>query len=121
MKCILNLVRLHYVQLSALILAAITILSLWPLATLPKVPGGDKIHHYIAYAALMLPVGLRRPNHWPWIVLFFFGWSGCIELIQPYVHRYGEWGDLAANGAGLMTGLIIALLFVRLYRFDDCN
>lgn len=121
MKYILNLVYQHWLPVCALLLATITMLSLWPVESLPEVPGNDKIHHYIAYAALMFPLGLRRPDRWPWIGLCFFAWSGSIELIQPYVHRYGEWADLAANGAGLMSGLMIALLFARLYRLEDCN
>ncbi len=39
---------------------------------------------------------------------FFFCWSGAIELIQPYVNRFGEWLDLAANTGGLISGFIIA-------------
>ena len=33
---------------------------------------------------------------------------GAIELIQPYVNRYGEWLDLGANGLGLVVGILIA-------------
>ena len=35
-------------------------------------------------------------------------YSGIIELIQPYVNRYGEWLDLGANGLGLIGGVLIA-------------
>jgi len=118
MKRILNLIRLRWLPLSALLLTAITMLSLWPQAALPDVPGGDKVHHYIAYAALIFPAALCKPDKWLWIGLLFFGWSGAIELVQPYVQRYGEWADLAANGAGLISGLIIARLLDYLYRVE---
>jgi len=82
---------------------------------LPAVPGSDKTHHFIAYAALMLPTALRMPKHWLLIGLFFIIWSGAIELIQPYVNRYGEWLDLLANVAGLLSGLIIARLIHSMF------
>ncbi|MDQ6971067.1 MAG: hypothetical protein Q9M30_00310 [Mariprofundaceae bacterium] len=103
-------IRQYWLPLSALILGLITTLSLWPIDELPAVPGGDKLHHYIAYAALMFPAALRRPRHWLWVALFFLTWSGAIELIQPYVNRYGEWLDLAANAGGLASGLLLAMV-----------
>jgi len=114
MKRILDIVRGHWLLLSALLLAVITTLSLLPLPALPEVPGNDKIHHYLAYASLMLPLALRRPTGWLLIGLLFLAWSGVIELIQPYVNRYGEWADLAANAAGLFTGMVIARLLDRM-------
>lgn len=107
----LELIRQRWLLFCTLLLALITTLSLWPVDKLPEMPGSDKIHHYIAYASLMLPLALRRPKGWLWIGLLFFAWSGAIELIQPYMNRYAEWGDLAANGAGLLSGLLIAGLF----------
>jgi len=77
------------------------------------VPGNDKLHHYIAYTALILPAALRRPKKWLWIALFFLAWSGAIELIQPYVNRNGEWLDLGANAIGLTSGLLLAGIIRR--------
>jgi hypothetical protein len=37
-------------------------------------------------------------------------WSGAIELLQPFVNRYGEFQDLAANIIGLVCGLLAAKL-----------
>ena len=65
----------------------------------------------------MLPAALRQPKHWLLIGLFFIAWSGALELIQPYVNRYGEWLDLLANAAGVGCGIIVASIlrfFVRL-------
>jgi len=103
-----GIIAMYWRGLSILILMLITTLSLWPLEHLPVVPGGDKWHHAIAYAALMFPAALRRPRLWPLIGLFFLLWSGAIELIQPYVNRYGEWGDMAANASGLLIGFLLA-------------
>jgi len=118
MKQLLEMIQRHWLVVTALLLVAITGLSLSPLSKLPDVPGNDKLHHYIAYTALMLPVALSRPAGWKWMVLLFFCWSGAIELIQPYVNRYGEWGDLAANVTGLVTGLLIARLLIYYYRIE---
>lgn len=101
-------IQKRWLPLSLAVLALITTLSLWPMAQLPAVPGSDKLHHFIAYASLMFPAALRRPPRWPLIGLFYLAWSGAIELIQPYVNRYGEWGDLAANAIGLGCGVLLA-------------
>ncbi|MCI5208642.1 MAG: VanZ family protein, partial [Candidatus Electrothrix sp. ATG2] len=55
----------------------------------------------------------RRPRWWQLIVLLFIAFSGLIELVQPFVNRYGEWLDMAANSTGLLCGLLIAELLRR--------
>lgn len=103
-------IKKQWIILTLFTLIAITALSLWPLDTLPAFPGSDKTHHFIAYALLVFPTALRKPPHWKLIALFFIAYSGVIELIQPYVNRYGEWLDLAANAGGILCGLLIAQL-----------
>ncbi|WP_071592957.1 VanZ family protein [Pleurocapsa sp. PCC 7319] len=110
---LLTIIRRFWISITLFILSFITIMSLWPLEQLPPVPGNDKTHHLIAYAVLMFPTALRKPNYWPAIALFFICWSGGIELLQPYVNRYGEFHDLVANA----TGLICGLLMVKLIRW----
>jgi VanZ family protein len=114
MITILSFIRRYWISLTLFILTLITFLSLRPLEKLPLVPGGDKLHHFIAYAALMFPTALKKPNSWVIIFLFFIGWSGVIELIQPYVNRYGEFRDLAANVGGLICGLLLVQLVKRI-------
>jgi VanZ family protein len=92
----------------------IAVLSLWPLATLPKVPGSDKTHHFIAYASLMIPVALFKRERIIFYYLGFLAFSGAIELLQPYVNRYCDWKDLLANGLGLLCGWVIAISFKRI-------
>jgi VanZ family protein len=112
---LMTFIRSHWIVITLITLAAITALSLWPLEKLPSVPGSDKIHHLIAYAALMFPTVLRKPNYWPLIGLIFISWSGAIELLQPYVNRYGEWPDMTANTIGLVCGLLAAQLINRFF------
>ena len=108
MTSLIRFVYRYWIVITLFLLFIITFLSLSPQSSLPDVPGTDKTHHFIVYSALMFGVALRKPKHWLLIALFFSCWSGGIELIQPYVNRYGEWLDLAANVGGLMCGAILA-------------
>lgn len=116
MKIITTLIKQYWLIITVFLLTTIAILSLWPAGYLPEVPGSDKTHHFISYGALMLPVALRKPKYWLWIALGFASFSGVIEIIQPYVNRYGEWLDMAANVAGLACGVLIARVIEYLAR-----
>ncbi|MCW8864239.1 MAG: VanZ family protein [Colwellia sp.] len=102
------LIEKHWLHITLMLLVSIATLSLWPAAYLPEAPGTDKSHHFIAYAALMLPTALKQPKYYFAITISFLAFSGAIELIQPYVNRYGEWLDMAANTLGLLCGWILA-------------
>lgn len=106
----MKLIEKFWWQLSLLIMISITAFSLWPADSLPQVPGTDKTHHFIAYALLVLPTALKQPKYWRVIALAFIAFSGLIELIQPYVNRYGEWLDLLANTVGIGCGIVLGML-----------
>lgn len=108
MKPLLNFVQSHWLLSTIAIILPITVLSLYPADSLPSVPGTDKTHHFIAYGALAFPIALARPEKWLLFIVGMFSYSGVIELIQPYVNRYGEWLDLGANGLGLVVGILLA-------------
>ena len=122
MITLLTFIRTYWIAFTLITLAAITILSLRPpLEALPDVPGGDKLHHFIAYAALMFPTALRKPNYWKFIGLSFIAFSGAIELLQPYFNRHGEWSDMAANTLGLVCGLLVVELIIYFFPVNlDC-
>jgi len=107
---LLIFIKTNWILFTLFTLVVITTLSLWPLEKLPSIPGTDKTHHLIAYAALMFPTALHKPNKWITFGILYIAYSGVIELVQPYVNRYGEWLDMAANTLGVACGLIIALL-----------
>jgi hypothetical protein len=111
MNLITNFIKQFWQGITLVILILITVTSLYPVEYLPKVPGSDKTHHFVAYCALMLPVALRRPKYWLAYALLFIICSGLIELIQPHVNRYGEWLDLAANAGGVLLAIIITQTF----------
>lgn len=102
--------------LSLLIALAISLLSLTPLEELPEVPGGDKLHHFIAYGALAFPTAFIRSRYLVGLTLLYLILGGGIELIQPYVNRYGEWLDFAANAVGTALGTAGGLLVSSLLR-----
>ena len=116
MMNVLPLIEKHWFILTVCLLLIITRLSLWPLDSFPSAPGSDKAHHLIAYAALVFPVALRKPNQWTLFVLFFLGYSGLIEVIQPYVNRHGEWLDMLANAAGVLCGIVLATVIRTLRK-----
>lgn len=109
------LIQKYWLHITLILLSSIATLSLWPAAHLPNVPGTDKTHHFIAYAALMLPTALRQPKHWLIITFAFLAFSGAIEIIQPYVNRYGEWLDMAANAFGLICGFLFAKIIMFIF------
>ena len=121
MKRVVDEIKKRWKALTFLILTAITILSLLPVSALPPAPGTDKTHHFIAYAMLILPAALRKPANWILLGVFFILYSGAIELIQPFVNRYGEWLDLLANSMGVLSGMIIAWLINSIISAKQAN
>lgn len=103
----------YWLVLTVLLLSAITFLSLQTSGKLPTVPGSDKTHHFIAYAVLTLPTALRKPRYWWLLALFFIGYSGVIEVLQPLFNRYAEGLDWAANAIGVLMGTIIGFQLRR--------
>lgn len=110
MQRLLAFIATNWVWFTLTLLVVFTALSLTPLPKLPEVPGSDKAHHLIAYAMLIFPAALASYKHLKWLLLFLVLWSGLIELIQPFVNRYGEWLDLLANSVGLLIGVLLGLL-----------
>ncbi len=113
---VLVLVRRFAVVLSVLLALVIGWLSLAPLTALPAAPGGDKLAHLIAYAALAFPMSLRETRQFMPFLAVFIAYGGAIELVQPLVNRYGEWSDFAVNGLGCVLGLLAARLARHLFR-----
>ena len=97
-----------------LIFIIITFLSLYPLQEQPSIPGSDKIYHLIAYSALAIGVGLRRPSNYVLIIIFFSFYSGLIEIIQPYVNRFREIEDFLFNNLGIFIGLTLGIFINKI-------
>jgi len=112
---LIALIKNNWLALTLVSVVTVTISSLWPVDQLPQVPGTDKLHHVIAYAMVMFPIALRRPERWVWFGLLVVAYSGGIELVQPYMNRYAEWLDLLANSAGVVSAVVIAELINRVF------
>ncbi len=97
---------------SAAVLLTLVFASVIALGTLSPpgdgdpLPIGDKPLHMIAFAVLVLPLGWVRPRWFIPLGLVALAYGGLIEVLQPYVGRYGEWPDLLADGVGVVLGLI---------------
>ena len=99
-------------------LLAIGYLSLTPLAELPEIPGNDKFHHLVAYAMLAFLATLPRRTATALVaaLLAVIAYGGLIEVLQPYVNRYGEFNDFLANAAGAILGGLLAHGVMRRFR-----
>jgi VanZ family protein len=101
-----NLPRIA-LALTMLVAAAIAVGTLTPHDAMPAPPPGtDKLHHFLAFAALVFPATAARPRIALWLVPVAIAYGGAIELIQPSVGRSAEWADFMANGLGASTGAL---------------
>ena len=107
---VLKLIQQRWKQLTIFLLILIAFLSLYPLPKLPELTGTDKTHHLVAYFLLALPSGLKKPNKWILFIYLFIIFGGVIEMIQPYVNRYGEWLDFFANTIGVISGFFVGVI-----------
>lgn len=95
--------------------ALIGYLTLAPIQN-PGVPGTDKSHHFIAFAALACPLSLARPRIAPWAILAAAAYGGAIELIQPLVGRDKELLDFISDAVGAVLGGAIGVGLAWLRR-----
>lgn len=106
MATILRIIDRFWPVLTVVALLAVATLSLIPLeAPLPKAVSSDKLHHFVAYGIVALPVALARPRLWFLYVLGFAVWAAAIELVQPLVNRHCSAADMAANIGGLFLAI----------------
>lgn len=85
--------------------AVVAMLTLAPVSA-GDVPGSDKIHHFLAFAALAFPIPFARPRFALPVVLSVIAYGGLIELIQPFVDRSAEWADFLADATGAFIGAL---------------
>lgn len=85
--------------------------SLSPDPLVPIETLSDKAGHFIAYFSLaLLGSGITTPRRLRITMLRCFLLGAALELAQALLteHRHAEWGDLAANTAGILTAWLIA-------------
>lgn len=89
--------------MTLLLAVLIAVLALGPLQGM-TVPGSDKMHHGIAFAALAFPLPFARPRLVVPVAAGVIAYGGLIEIIQPYFGRSAEWGDFVADVLGAILG-----------------
>jgi len=75
----------------------------------PPLPIGDKLAHFLAFAALCMPLAAAHPRDLYWLVPAAMVLGGAIELVQPIVGRVADIGDFVADLAGIAAGVLAGL------------
>ena len=94
-------------SIGAMMLFVVTAASLLPA---PDVGVGDKLSHLVTYVLLAGWFSLLAVNHLrlAFTLLGLLAYGGLIELLQGMTgYRYPEWGDLLANGIGIVLGGLV--------------
>ena len=61
----------------------------------------------------------KKPNKWVLFIFLFIIFGGVIEMIQPYVNRYGEWLDFLANTTGVIFGFFLGVVLNNKFLTSD--
>lgn len=101
--------RILALGLTLVLSVIIAILTLLPVSAPQGVPGTDKAHHLLGFAALTLPSALLYPRSLAIVLPCSLLFGGAIELIQPYVGRSGEFADFTADAVGALIGIGMGL------------
>ena len=107
-------------SLTLLLGAVIAVLTLAPISS-TAVPGSDKLHHAIAFAALAFPVCFARPRLILPVTAAVIAYGGAIELLQPQFGRTAEWADFWADCVGAVIGSAVGAqvgVWHQRYRFS---
>ena len=117
LKAINQNIHLLWKPTTILLFSTILFLSLYPLPRLPIMNQGvDKLYHFIAYLALVLPLGYAQPKYTFLYLFTLILISGTIEVIQTYVNRYGEWLDFLANTLGIFVGFLVGKIVAKFMK-----
>ncbi len=81
--------------------------TLTPLPERIDVPGTDKWQHLVAFAALTFPLSATKPSKWMFIAPLALMFGALIEVIQPFVNRYGDLADFQADAIGVSIGVLL--------------
>ncbi len=104
----------HLAWTATFVLAAVlTVLTLMPPPPEPTGAGNDKLHHFIGFGMLALPLCLARPQRALAVVVGVVAFGAAIELVQPYFGRSAEWADLLADTLGAASAAVIARVLRR--------
>jgi VanZ family protein len=106
--------RVFWLSAGAALVLLVTYLCLRPSGGGEQTfPSADKWAHFLAFFALAgTLLALVERRHYAVVCLGLLAFGGAIEIAQ-YLMPYGrsaEWLDLAADGLGLVAGVLLSLL-----------
>ena len=84
--------------------------TLTPLPKSLDVPGSDKWHHFVAFSFLIYPLTVANKKCWIPIILFGLFFGALIELVQPYLNRFGDIQDFQADAIGVLIGFALGVI-----------
>ena len=84
--------------------------TLTPLPQAVDVPGTDKWYHFLAFAALTYPLTVANRRYWLLIIAFGLSFGALIEIIQPYVNRFGDIADFTTDAIGVLIRFSLAVI-----------
>ena len=106
--------------IGAVMLLGVAVVSLVPV---PDIGVSDKLSHLVTYFLLagwfsLLAINRTRLG---WTVIGLIAYGMLIELLQGITsYRYPEWGDVLANGIGVLAGIVLYFSpLPRLFRSVD--
>ena len=108
--------RVAALALTVVLALVIGALTLVPLNVPQAMPGSDKHHHLIAFAALALPTAALAPRLLWGLLPALALYGVLIEVLQPFVGRSGDHRDALSDGLGLIVGSAFGLLLYRPLR-----
>ena len=84
--------------------------TLTPIPVMVEIPGTDYWHHSLAFAALTYPLIVASRRNWPVTLVFGLSFGALIEIIQPYVNRFGDTADFKADVVGIVCGFLFGVI-----------
>ena len=104
--------RRFWIALSAVLVASVVYGSLKPHLDLPVPAGFDKVEHFSAYFALAVWfTGIHDRAGYARVAAGLLALGASMEVLQGLMHmgRTADFLDMAANTAGVVAGLALAL------------
>ena len=90
------------------------VLSLMPPSPSMPSTGWDKTNHMLGFAVLAFLGHFAWPGRRWSMLLGLLAYGGLIEVLQSFTpDRFAEFGDLVADGAGLVAGEALAVLYTK--------